>query len=281
MNMDKFTCKDIIEKVAQIKTSKAEKYSNYLPLLEYPADTSFRGYMGASTVIYIDEKNLVHRVVFFSSDRNELIQLLKKCPEGLGLDLPAKVQVVKDDYIIEAGFHKAATLQRLLFHDGTMPDEELMKNDKFRAVYQHRNDAIVEYATENDVEEIFLLLKDVFDPYIDHLPTKKELLEDFIKPKGILIYRPANKILALAGFIINGKRMFWQYAINRSGDYKVMSALVVRSRDIALEKNMKLMYGFLELSEKRAKTLKYYERRDTGFDDFYNHVYVNAHISVE
>lgn len=278
MNMDKFTCKDIIEKVAQIKITKAEKYSNYLPLLGYPEDASFSGYIGTNTVIYIDEKNLVHRVVFFSSDRNELVQILKRCPEGFGLDVPSTTKTIEDDYLIDAGFHKVAVLQRLLFHDGTMQDEDLMRNDKYRAVYQDRNDAIVEYATESDTEEIFLILRDVFDPYIDHLPTKEELLEEFIKPKGILVYRSDGKILALAGFLINGKRMFWRYAINNSGDYKVMSALVVRSRDIALEKNIKLMYGFLELSDKREKTRKYYERRGTGLDDFYNHVYVNVSV---
>lgn len=269
------TYQEIIEKVADIKKSKSRIYSNYFPLVGISGDTKFKGYIGTSTVMYINDKNIVHRIVFFSSDRNELIHILKSCPEGFGLDIPSTAKTIEDDYLIEAGFHKVAILQRLLFHDGTMQDEDLMRNDKYRAVYQDRNDDIVEYATERDAEEIFMILQDVFDPYIDHLPTKEELLEEFIKPKGMLIYRPDDKILALAGFLINGKRMFWRYAINNSGDYKVMSALVVRSRDIALEKKIKLMYGFLELSEKREKTRKYYERRDTGLDDFYNHVYVN------
>lgn len=274
--MNTLTHQEIIEKVADIKKSRSKIYSNYFPLVNISGDTKFKGYIGTSTVIYINDKNIVHRIVFFSSDRNELIRMLKSCPEGFGLDFPSTAQTIEDDYLIEAGFHKVAILQRLLFHDGTMQDEELMQNDKYRAVYQDRNDAIVEYAMESDAEEIFSILQEVFDPYIDHLPTKEEILEEFVKPKGMLVYRPDDRILALAGFLIKGKRMFWRYAINNSGDYKVMSALVVRSRDIALEKNIKLMYGFLELSEKREKTRKYYERRGTGLDDFYNHVYVNV-----
>ncbi len=239
--MNTLTHQEIIEKVADIKKSRSKIYSNYFPLVNISGDTKFKGYIGTSTVIYINDKNIVHRIVFFSSDRNELIRMLKSCPEGFGLDFPSTAQTIEDDYLIEAGFHKVAILQRLLFHDGTMQDEELMQNDKYRAVYQDRNDAIVEYAMESDAEEIFSILQEVFDPYIDHLPTKEEILEEFVKPKGMLVYRPDDRILALAGFLIKGKRMFWRYAINNSGDYKVMSALVVRSRDIALEKNIKLI----------------------------------------
>lgn len=274
--MDKLTCKIITEKVSQIKKNAGDIYSNYLPLIGYSADSEFNGYIGDDTVIYMNARNIVNRIIFFSSDRNELISLLKKCPKGLGIDLHSKMRKIKDDYILEADFHKVATLQRLLFYDGAMQDEELMKNDKFRVIYQYRNDNIVEYAKESDMAEIDLLLKTVFDSYIDHLPTEKELVEEFIKPNGMLIYRANGRILALVGFIIIGKKMFWQYAINRSGDYRIMAALVVRSRDIALEKNVKLMYTFLELSEKRKKAFKYYQRRDAVFDNFYNHVYSNA-----
>ena len=72
--------------------------------------------------------------------------------------------------------------------------------------------------------------------------------------------------------------MLWIYAINNSGNYKNMSALVVKLRDIALEKGVKHMHGFLELSETRQRAFKYYQRRNTKFADFYNHVYANCDI---
>ena len=196
----------------------------------------------------------------------------------MGLDIASREREVEDDYIIEAGFHKIALLQRLYYPDVTMEDEELWKNKKFSELYSNRNDEIVEYAKKGDEKELLTLFKQIFNIYIDHVPTEKELLENYIEKDGMLVCRENGKIVALIGYLLNGKRMFLIHAVNISGDYRKLAALSVRLRDIALEKKVKFCYGMLELSENREKALKYYQRRGTELVDFFNHIYANADI---
>ena len=192
--MEIITCKNILEAVAQIKHTKTPIYSNYLPLLGYPPEEKFKGILGKNTVLFLTKENIVHRIVFYSTDRAELVELLKACPTGLGLDYASNLIEIEDDFITEAGSRKIAILQKLVFPDATMSESGLMENEKLRAVYQTRTDDIVEYANEKDIDEIFSMLNKIFNSYIDHLPTKEELLENFIKKEGMLVYREDDKI---------------------------------------------------------------------------------------
>ncbi|MFQ8602046.1 MAG: hypothetical protein ACLSAO_03055 [Anaerovoracaceae bacterium] len=276
-----FTVKEIENKISEIRkqnNGNKQIYTNYLPLVRADNQECFTGCEGKSTILYFTKTNIVNRIVFYSSDRDELIDMLKKCPKGMGLDIASREREVEDDYIIEAGFHKIALLQRLYYPDVTMEDEELWKNKKFSELYSNRNDEIVEYAKKGDEKELLTLFKQIFNIYIDHVPTEKELLENYIEKDGMLVCRENGKIVALIGYLLNGKRMFLIHAVNISGDYRKLAALSVRLRDIALEKKVKFCYGMLELSENREKALKYYQRRGTELVDFFNHIYANADI---
>lgn len=276
-----FTVKEIENKISEIRkqnNGNKQIYTNYLPLVRADNQECFTGCEGKSTILYFTKTNIVNRIVFYSSDRDELIDMLKKCPKGMGLDIASREREVEDDYIIEAGFHKIALLQRLYYPDVTMEDEELWKNKKFSELYSNRNDEIVEYAKKGDEKELLTLFKQIFNIYIDHVPTEKELLENYIEKDSMLVCRENGKIVALIGYLLNGKRMFLIHAVNISGDYRKLAALSVRLRDIALEKKVKFCYGMLELSENREKALKYYQRRGTELVDFFNHIYANADI---
>lgn len=278
--MKRITNKDILDAISSIKRkcSGSNIRTNYLPLLGHDQNDTVEGDIADNTVIFLVKQGMVDRVVFYSSDNNELINMLRNCPTGLALDYVSKTKDIPDDFLIEAGFRKIAVLQKLIFHDVIASEYEILNDAKLKAIYFDYDKNAVTYAKNDDVDEIHSLLESTFNKYIDHLPAKQELLDDFIKKNGMLVYRSDEKIQAIVGYTISGTRMFWMYAINNSGDYRIMNAMAVKSREIALTNNIKHVYTFLELSKKRSRAMKYYCRRGTEFVDFYNHIYANCDI---
>lgn len=270
--MELIEYKSIKEKVAELRKTGERLISNYLPMFDVSDQKKFYGEIYNNTVIFFYKNDIVTRVVFSSISEDELVNILTKLPRGYAIDFFSNQKTIYDDFLSKSNFTKKALLQKLKFEDISMSENEIEKDTRLKELYKYRNDDIVEYAKEGDEKEIFCLLNEVFDKYIDHILTERDLLENYIKKSGVLVYRENGRILTIETFSITGNKMFLFSVINKSS-FEKLCALDVKLRDIAKGKNIKYMYTYVNLYNDHA--VRYHKRRNALFEKFYNHIYVN------
>jgi len=267
--MEKYTYNDIKNKILYLRKSQNDVVSNFIPLMDSGNDDNYEGFSTDKSIVFLHEEGRTRRATFFSGDRSELIYLLSLLPKGIAADYIARSETVDDDFMLKAGFRKKGLLERISFPDIQQEKEILLQDPQFKALYDNGDFCDVEYAVTGDEYEIYKNLSEIFNIYVDHLETEKEILAH-IEKKGIIICRKDYGIAALEIYNIHGSKMEITNVFNKD-NYRVMCALDVKIREIARENSVKYMYTFVDLYNERA--VRYHNRRNAIFEKFYNHIY--------
>lgn len=116
----------------------------------------------------------------------------------------------------------------------------------------------VKAAQEEDIEDIELLLCENFNPILERVPDKEQLMAYFQK-EGIFVFKVDEKILGVVVFEINGKTIELKYwlAVPESRGKGVGSALIHEFFRAAAANGCSSMFLFVDVNNENA--IKRYE----------------------
>ena len=149
-------------------------------------------------IFFLHENGNFYHLFFTATSTDSLCAALQKasfCNELLSIDiLGAKENVVKDA-LVNIGFYEYKSLYRM-YHIGYPLQYEMEK--------------IADMATIKDIDEIYHILNQDFDPLSEQIPTKGELALAISK-KEILIFRAESKIKGLILFELSKLNMYLRF----------------------------------------------------------------------
>jgi hypothetical protein len=210
-------------------------YSNYFGLPFAEGDL----YVSTDhTFILAKPSEGFYRLFVASDNREDLTRLLKSI-EGVNvLNIPSKDDITGWKHLMsDAGYENIGIYERLYYSE-------------FRTGGDL--DKII-YAKENEVEEIYNLYYgyEGFTPYVDYLPSKKELRE-LINEKGVIIDKQDDKICGVHIFSIKGKTCDSKLLLDMNNNgLKLFWDLF----DIVYLKGINYIVGWVNTKNKKAKSI--------------------------
>lgn len=265
--MDTYDFNDILTSISKIKRSRKKIYSNYLPLSSSEEKKIEQAFLTDNSVVFTLKDGCVTRIFFYSSDESELKELLSQITPGAILEYYSKSMddnlesLLKDSFTLKTVLRKATSVKM---------SKEFLESPIWRAYRSMINEDIGDYAVPGDEEDIFEILSQNFDPTIDHIPDKEDILNNYIRKKCALIYRENGKVEGLSLFQINGKKMFNQYVYSNK-NLEVVVSLGDKIDKIQQELGIQYSYGYVDLSNKQSS--RWHKIINVNFDDLFNHIY--------
>jgi len=179
-----------------------------------------------------------YRLFAASDNREDLTELLKSM-EGVNvLNIPTKDDITEWKQLMsDAGYENIGIYERLYY-------PELRTGGDL--------DKII-YARENDVEEIYNLYYgyEGFTPYVDYLPSRKELKE-FINNAGVIIDKQDDKICGVHIFSMKGKKCDSRLLLDMNNNgLKLLLDLF----DIVHLKGVNSVIGWVNIKNREAKSI--------------------------
>lgn len=200
---------NIKNKMTEIRRNKkGVLYQNYYNNCE--SDHEIFTVYGQNTVVFWNNDDGVIRGYFYSSEQEELKDLLGMLPSGCVVDYLTKT---KDDFL---DFMKGAGLQ--LLHEmhrmssACLTEEEKRQNEENKLImnevlYKPEN---VRAAAREDVDVIYEKLYEVFDPRESHLPTKDDL-KVYIENQWISVYMENGELRGIQMFTVDASGTRYGY----------------------------------------------------------------------
>lgn len=256
---------DIMQFISSLRKSKKKVLTNYFLSCQNSKD-DFQTWQGDESIVFCVQEEKLIRCYFASTDLMELNQLLGMVPAGTVMDYIAKEKIEEFSWTEGAGFKHYTTLVRY-----TNPNiyEEKPKTKKDLILEQFYDESIGEFATEEDAEELYELLYEVFDYRVSRLPSMQQLIE-MIEKKWVLLYREKGRILSFLIYQIEGRK-YYGYQIYNEGTADITYNLECKAIQYAKATwQIKSVYAWAEIGNKIAN-----DRIGTDlFDGTYDYIFV-------
>jgi hypothetical protein len=187
---------DIMEGITRVRRhASASMLTNWFGNLHSAGP--FPALITEDTLLFLDADRDFRHVLFASTSPAALDRLLQCCPHGgiYALDYLTKALGHEwEEVFLRNGFIRRANYQRIA---SVFP--------KFPPV---RGETL--FAREDEAEYVYQLLPQVFDRYLDHLPSIEQVRE-MIRDRRVLVNRMDRDISGLFIFQIHGQRAHLNY----------------------------------------------------------------------
>lgn len=211
------------------------------------------------------------RIYFAANDSEQLTSILTKFPVHSGIEIISKtINKETEEAIRKSGFIKENVYLRGMNNNLR---ELLHKN----IPEKYQNVDVTQYAqpaTPEDADDIYEYIHDVFDPLMDHLQTREEVLCD-INNGTYLIYRDDGYLTTICKYVIQGKRVYMEYAANR-GESINMHSLYLAGLEDAVKKGINVACNWVR--EDNARSLAFCKRFGIVPDGTSNYIFIKRDL---
>lgn len=229
---------------------------------------------GQNTVLLWHDDNNVTRGYFYSSDEEELVEMMAVFPKGCVIDYITRNKYELAELMEKAGFFLWAEMHHMSNAGLTEKERKRIYNcgEKFSENVRCANLA--------DAEELYDRLYKVFDPQESHLPSLEQLKE-LINNQWVAVYKENGKITAFHLFKVKKSQYYGYQTWNSAGPqgyFAVIQKAYSLYMDYLKAHNYPTEKGVIEycwVNVKNTKSMavvqKYLKRT---FDGLYDYVYV-------
>lgn len=253
---------ELIESIRRVKRG-GDVLSN---CFENPASFTrgFDVYEQERSVLIVKHEYRVDRLLFYSGDRPELINLMRELPRGqYYLDMLTKEPSLMRETLTAGGFGCIAEMMRLSSADIT----PVLAHDS--EVMQYFDKTSGEKAVQSDVDEIYDLLWNVFTTGISHLPDREQLSQS-IAAGEFLVNRGADGINALLQTAVKPKSFYINQVYNGSGTRVIHAMMLNRLADYH-DNGGRYVYAWVDKNNTASQ--KFHKKYGLAHDGLWNIVY--------
>lgn len=260
---------EIIQEISSLRKVKSNVISNYY-MNYHGKDIEFDVWKGLETIVFCVQEERLYRCFFATTNLEELNKLLSELPAETVIDYVTKEK--SDTFPWEkSGFKRYTTLIRCTKTDW---NKEKPKTKREKYLEQFYDENCGEFATLNDLEELYDLLYKVFDYRVSRLPGKDDLAE-MIQKNWVLLYRE-KEIIAFLIYQIEGKK-YYGYQIYNAGTADITYNLECKAIKYAKQKyEIKSSYAWVEVSNSAAN-----QRVGADFDGTYDYIFVKQKACID
>lgn len=268
---------NIKNKMTEIRRNrKGALFQNYYNNCE--SDHEIFTVYGKNTVVFWNNDDGVIRGYFYSSEQEELKDLLGMLPSGCVVDYLTKTKDDFLDFMEEAGLHLLHEMHRMSSAGMTEEDKKIVEENKLlmrEVLYKPQN---VRAASMEDMEVIYEKLYEIFDPRESHLPTKSEL-KGYIEKQWCSVYFEDGKLAGFHMFTVD-KGAFYGYQIwngtgpegywslNTYSDY-LYGKYLKENNIISAVNKTKPNYCWVNVKNRKSKRLvEFWGQKFDGLYDF-------------
>ena len=154
-----------------------------------------------NTIVLKKKYDTFNRIYFLSNDESQLISILSQLGEKDAINIPLKKEMAEPLRMIfqKSGYQCTGIYER-------MYKNENIECESFNGVF----------AKEKDVDAIYNLLYDNFDPIPDRLASRKEII-DMVSKNEILVHHSSEELVdGLIMFTIDGNKCNFHAWISKS-----------------------------------------------------------------
>lgn len=244
----KYNAIEIKKIINSIKSEGKPIITNYYFNIEN-SDKEYETFTGNGTIAFIKPNITRKEVVFFTNDIDECKTILSNMP------LDSVIQIV--DKSVESEFEVFRGTGYGLFSIQQRVGSKLLPYDEQVKWYSDQrwdrfyDESFVEYACEDDLDEIQQLINDGFDPYDDDFFCDQEMLQ-LIKDKNVMISRQNGKITTFHIFRIQGKKMYANHVYNTGWGGALYSMEKYAVLDSIKRYGVIYKYGWIRLTNESA-----------------------------
>lgn len=254
---------DVKKHISVIKKRNNGIISNYINM-PFHDDEEIEAAAEEETIVFTQTREQIKQVYYYSGDEAELVQLLQAMPINSVIEQYYKGKVVNEAFLERAGYKKIAVMQRVC-----NTDISAFFADESKWPYGYYRKDIGTYAVSEDIKEISCKLNQIFDPYIDHIPSEERICS-MIKKKQVLVHKEASGISALGIFIREGKKMFNRTIFNL-GEPAAMHSIYRKMLENAYRDNIRYVYTWIE--QENAASLQFHKKYGIAQDGVYNSIH--------
>lgn len=238
-------------------------------------DEEFFSIHGENTIVLWDDDDGVVRGYFYSSDKAELIEMLKCLPDECVVDIITRSGDEYRDIMSDAGISFHREMHRFVCDTSEETKRRIRERERLMVeVYKPDN---VRSATADDLDLVYSKLHEVFDAAESHLPSRRELLE-LIEKKWVSIYFEDGELKALHIFKIEAAGRNYGYQTWNDTGVEGYYSVLYYSTKVYLEclKEMGIDkdkvppgYAWADIANKKAiRGIKYGFAKFDGLIDF-------------
>lgn len=264
--MDKQT---LIEKINTLRHQGKKCSTNCFYSFAQANKAEWEVFSTSDTIIMINEENITSRVLFYSTDPEDLSQALKKCfPEKeLVLEITAKDPDMMKNEIINGGFCQLSRMQRF----SNRKISELFSVNSIVSEYEDYE--IPSTAVISDAEDIYNFLWDTFDTRISHLPDKNQLYEAVKNGEFTIFRNSSSELTALLQAVVSKKSFYINQIINK-GDRRIIHGILTAKLKEYIRNGGEYVYSWIE--DTNVPSLKFHAKYGMKPDGLWNIVYVRS-----
>ena len=280
---------DILKKMSIIRRKGRVTYTNYYNQCN-SFNNKFKVFTSNLSIAFEWVDLGIKRIYFYSSDMNDLSNVLSLFDSGSVIDYITKDKEVMSKCINDAGYKIHLEYGRFFVKPRTGEEEKKMLalREALNNAYLNEknvngnnenpnNECFVSYyvgkADVSDAEIIDRQLREEFDVYEAHFYSI-EKLKDLISKGWVWVVKINNDIIAANIFEIQGIKTYGAYLYNR-GDLDVLSSLLSSVEQYISRLGVKYYYCWMRLSNKKAIR---YNMKVNGYapDGVFDMIYVKG-----
>lgn len=261
---------DVLEKINVLK-KKGHIKTNYYPgVVEITTDSLF--FENEKAVVFIVEEPFRKRVFFATVDNDSLVLLLQKVPAGCILEYIYKQENDMVDCFVRGGLIEYTYYIRntIVWSESPYTVSETGRRKLLQEMYDPH---CGEYASQNDIMELYTITKETFDNNCDDIFTL-DRWANIIENKECLLYKENNQIIALYVWRLEGKKLYSNISINR-GSANILYNLERRVFEEMWDKGIRVYCAwfnkdnFLAINRGNNNAKKYIVRQEIIYNGIY------------
>jgi hypothetical protein len=268
---ERWTIYNVKLKIAEIKKISIDKkaFTNYY---NYIDNKSFDIIMDVSyfnnTLVFGYQDNLVYRVYFYSTEKEQLVNTLSTFPKSGVIDVISKDQNVYKEIIENSGYRKYAIFKRAI---NPRPNGLLVQNVSSYLMEKYSDD-YGRLAKIKDLDDVYKTICCIFDPYTNHI-DKKEEIGKLILNEQVFLERNRNAITSLLVFKIEGQKFYINYVYNSpESKPEIIHSILIRTIKQAMVHGVNYIYCWIDESNERS--IRFHKRYGLEFDGLLDLIYV-------
>lgn len=218
-------------------------------------------------IAFLVSDNGVKRAYFSCSEIDSIYALMEDMPKDTGVEIiDRELNSMVSEVLGRIGFEHFATYLRasnkdlVVTYDKNIPDR--FQNIKY--------EEYARLATLEDVDQIYCLLYETFNPLTSHLQNIEELRNDILR-KGVRISVNRGMVEALLTYKFQGKKLYMEHMVNR-GESILMHSLYFPVLKYAVEHNVN--YAYTWMRDDNGRALAFAKRYGIIPDGIRNYVFI-------
>lgn len=263
-----FSLEEIKIKINEIKKNSIRPLTNFYDNI--PKNRNIVSvYNKEKSIVFCVDDNSVYRGYFYSSDLDELQDLLGKLNKNTIVDIITKKENLDVSILLnKSGFEKYAIFKRASNPNICEFDE--INNAEY---LENKLDNLGKYAELRDLKLIHSKLYKIFNPYTSHIMTVDEL-EYMIINKQVMVNITNNDLVSFLIFRIEGCKFYINHVYN-NGDRKIIDYIMKKSLTKYIN-DFKINYLYSWIDEKNVRSIRFHERYGMKFDGLIDFIYIKS-----